>query len=386
MDYQLKVLSIYELGQRKNQEDYIYPPIGSVTDKERFFIVCDGMGGHEKGEVASKTVCEKMAEYLSENYNSEDVFTENIFNAALSYAYDALDALDDGAVKKMGTTLTFLMFHNDGCFLAHIGDSRIYHIRPSENGADRIRYVTRDHSLVNDLVAIGEMTPEEAKTSRQKNVITRAIQPNQERRSKADIYNIEDIRQGDYFYMCSDGMLEQAEDMEIANVISMKKKTDEEKLEMFRRLTEDNKDNHSAHLIKIVSIEGGESCVQEYNTEEKNYVRFIAIFTVVLAVMACWYLFFRNESNKTVKDNSNTEIKNDVKPSVATHTEYGASAATVVPSNSFESVPEEYSPAPSSDSGECLDEVDDTADLQEIQEAAMRQQMPGDLVNMATRQ
>ena len=152
MDYKLKVLSIYELGQRKNQEDCIYPPIGGVSDDDRLFIVCDGMGGHEKGEVASNAVCEKLSEYIRENYACEDVFTEEVFNEALAYAYDALDALDDGAEKKMGTTLTFLMFHNDGCFLAHIGDSRIYHIRPSEDKEERIQYVTRDHSLVNDLV------------------------------------------------------------------------------------------------------------------------------------------------------------------------------------------------------------------------------------------
>ena len=61
MDYKLKVLSIYELGQRKNQEDCIYPPIGGVSDDDRLFIVCDGMGGHEKGEVASNAVCEKLS-------------------------------------------------------------------------------------------------------------------------------------------------------------------------------------------------------------------------------------------------------------------------------------------------------------------------------------
>lgn len=293
MDFRLKVLSIYELGQRKNQEDYIYPPLGKGTEKDRLFIVCDGMGGHEKGEVASKTVCEKISEYIIENYNQEDVFTEDVFNAALSYAYDALDALDDGAEKKMGTTLTLVMFHNDGCLLAHIGDSRIYHIRPSEAGEKRIRYVTRDHSLVNDLVSIGEMSPEEARTSKQKNIITRAIQPNQERRSRADIYHIEDIRPGDYFYMCSDGMLEQAEDQEIANVISMSNKTDDEKVEMFRRLTKDNKDNHSAHLIKVLSVEGG-NVIQEDEVKHENiHSTLMKILLLVLAVLmigaVCFY-------------------------------------------------------------------------------------------------
>lgn len=307
MDYKLKVLSIYELGQRKNQEDYIYPPIGVRSDDDRLFIVCDGMGGHEKGEVASKAVCEKLSEYIRENYDREDVFTEEVFNAALAYAYDALDALDDGAEKKMGTTLTFLMFHNDGCFLAHIGDSRIYHIRPSEDKEERIQYVTRDHSLVNDLVSIGEMTAEEAKTSKQKNIITRAMQPNQERRSKADVYHVEDVRPGDYFYMCSDGMLEQAEDVEIANVISMSNKSDEEKLEMFRALTKDNKDNHSAHLIKVLSTGSDAVALSEDRVPAKGYATVIVAF--VLALLLCVGYIFRDDIKKVIQSKSeNKEV------------------------------------------------------------------------------
>lgn len=303
MDYKLKVLSIYELGQRKNQEDYIYPLIGSDAKDCRLFIVCDGMGGHEKGEVASKTVCEKISEYITENYNPEDVFTEDIFNAALSYAYDALDALDDGAEKKMGTTLTFLMFHNDGCLLAHIGDSRIYHIRPSEDQDRRIRYVTRDHSLVNDLISIGELTVEEAKSSKQKNIITRAIQPNQERRSRADIYNIEDLRPDDYFYMCSDGMLEQAEDVEIANVISMANKTDEEKIEMFKSLTQENKDNHSAHLIRVLSTGDSEDALTVKNNPESKNTWLIVV--TVLAAILCLCYFFRGDMKKVLHGGDN---------------------------------------------------------------------------------
>jgi hypothetical protein len=219
--------------------------------------------------------------------------------------------LDNGAEKKMGTTLTFLMFHNDGCFMAHIGDSRIYHIRPSESGTARIRYVTRDHSLVNDLVAIGEMTPEEAKTSRQKNIITRAIQPNQERRSRADIYDMEDVRAGDYFYMCSDGMLEQAEDEEIANVISLANKTDEEKVEMFKVLTKDNKDNHSAHLIKVLSTGSADSVALEVEVQERNYVKVLGIFTAVLAILFCLCFFFRDEIKEILPDKPVKELKKE---------------------------------------------------------------------------
>lgn len=246
MKYSLSVRSIHELGKRTNQEDSIYPADGGYSDG--LFILCDGMGGHEKGEVASSTVCEVMSRYVKENCSGE--FTETDFRNALSAAYDALDAKDDGSDRKMGTTLAFLKFHDGGYLAAHIGDSRIYHIRPSSK---EILYVSRDHSLVNELVALGEMTPEEAKSSKQKNVITRAMQPGQERRSKAEIRMIEDVRDGDYFYICSDGMLERTEDVEILNVLLMDDRTDDEKIGIFRKVTEDNRDNHSAFLIRVTS-------------------------------------------------------------------------------------------------------------------------------------
>lgn len=246
MKYSFEVRYIYELGKRANQEDCIYPQNGE--DSDGLFIVCDGMGGHEKGEVASSTVCEVMSSYIDRHFKEKDEFTQEDFLETLSATYDALDEKDDGSEKKMGTTLVFLKFHDGGCLAAHIGDSRIYHIRPS---AKRILYVSRDHSLVNELVALGEMTQEEAKTSKQKNIITRAMQPGQERRSKADIKIIEDVRAGDYFYLCTDGMLEHTEDQEILNILCMKDRTDEEKMDIFRKLTEDNRDNHSAFLIRV---------------------------------------------------------------------------------------------------------------------------------------
>lgn len=267
MQYKLTALSIHELGQRSNQEDSIYPALSSKPHSGSLYILCDGMGGHAAGEVASGTVCEIMSRYINEHPREDGYFEEADFYAALNAAYDALDAKDTEDEKKMGTTLTFVKFHKGGCFIAHIGDSRIYHIRPSQK---RLMSVTRDHSLVNDLVKLGELTPEEAKTSRQKNVITRAVQPNQETRTKADCRNITDLQEGDYFYMCSDGMLEQAEDEEIVNILSLPR-PDADKVKILIGATKDNKDNHSAHLIRILKVQDGEDApmVEDGGEEEE---------------------------------------------------------------------------------------------------------------------
>ena len=257
MKFKIKAYNLQELGQRQNQEDSLYPALSKSTSDDRLFILCDGMGGHEKGEVASATVCETLSRVIRSAWHPGEVLSDELFLQALSAAYDALDAKDNGEERKMGTTLTFLCLHASGATVAHIGDSRIYQLRPaSKNTSARIVFRTQDHSLVNDLVKIGEITEEEAKHHPQKNVITRAMQPCQEHRAKADIAHLTDILPGDYFYMCSDGMLEEASDENILNIITKPNVTDEKKLEMLRQVTEDNKDNHTAHLIHIDKVEG----------------------------------------------------------------------------------------------------------------------------------
>lgn len=262
MKLTLKAYTIYELGQRANQEDAIFPKHGAVQDSDRLFILCDGMGGHESGEVASSTVCVAMSRSVlrSQEGQEEPEFTREMLLQALDDAYDALDQKDSGADKKMGTTMTFLKFHRNGCTIAHIGDSRVYHIRPGKDTSDtQILFQTRDHSLVNDLIEVGELTPEEAKTFRQKNVITRAMQPNMDRRCKADIQEITDIRPGDYFYMCSDGMLEEMEEEHIRFNFSAQTGSDENKMRILVEATSQNQDNHSAIVVHILDVEGGVS-------------------------------------------------------------------------------------------------------------------------------
>ena len=291
MSIKCKYLSLQELGKRSNQEDSIYPKLGDVINDNDLFILCDGMGGHECGEIASQTVCESMSSYVISHPDTD-------FESALNAAYDALDIVDNNNGKKMGTTMTFLKIENDSCILAHIGDSRVYQIRPSEK---RIIYVTRDHSLVNDLIACGELTPEEAKNSKQKNVITRAMQPNQEKRTKADVAILTDIKEGDYFYMCSDGMLEISEDEDIVNVLSMNI-TDEEKLEILRGVTVDNSDNHTAHLIHIVSTDN--SVMSQHKPLGRkiklNKKHVIAVIVVAIGLLAGFGYYYLNTRTSEV--------------------------------------------------------------------------------------
>lgn len=257
-------LAIHELGKRANQEDSIYPIEGKATENARLFLLCDGMGGHEHGEVASQSICKSLSSFLLQHAVASEGLEDKLLSDALAYAYEELDKLAiAGDTRQMGTTLTLLYFHSNGCTAAHIGDSRIYHLRPSSH---TILYKSRDHSLVYDLYQAGELTYEEMKTFPQKNVITRAMIAGDRSHPKPDVIHISDIQAGDYFYICSDGMLEQMEDEELLDVFSANVR-DEEKRQMLISETSDNKDNHSAYIVHIKEVSHEEADVSLVNEE-----------------------------------------------------------------------------------------------------------------------
>ncbi|MDR1055747.1 MAG: protein phosphatase 2C domain-containing protein [Prevotellaceae bacterium] len=241
-----KPYALNEIGKRQNQEDSIFPAKNRANNNTRFFLVCDGMGGHENGEVASQTVCESFAAFLKD-INPDD-FNKAAFGQALNFAYDELDKKDNSPAhgSKMGTTLTFLYLNNKGAFLAHIGDSRIYHVR-----GNKILYKTQDHSLVNDLLKAGIISPEEAENHPKKNVITRAMQPHLEKRNKVGVYETADIKTGDYFFLCSDGILESLSDDRLVFILG-EQAADSEKIQAINEICkEHSNDNFSAYLVPV---------------------------------------------------------------------------------------------------------------------------------------
>lgn len=258
---------IFEDGQRGNQEDYIWPLPGTATVDDRLFIVCDGMGGHEHGEVASSTFAQGLAEYFAKHVAEGDVVTDELLKQAINHAYNLLDTKDDGNYRRMGTTLTVVCFHKGGVLAAHIGDSRIYHIRPGKG----LLYVSRDHSLVFDLYRSGEISLEEMKTYPNKNVITRAVQPGEDRRARPDIVHITDVKEGDYFYLCSDGMLEQMENEELYELLNAPM-ADEEKIEQLKKETKANRDNHSAYLLRVSQVVNESGDPDDDGMEERTSV------------------------------------------------------------------------------------------------------------------
>jgi protein phosphatase len=239
----------YEIGLRGNNEDYIYPAPETATEANRLFLVCDGMGGCEDGEVASKTAAEAVAAYWAGHADEPDN-GQKVMNAIAS-AISEMNRLvkKAGKDKEMGTTITLAGIGDETVLVAHVGDSRIYQIRPSTG----IIYQSKDHSYVQDMVDAGVLTPEEARVHPMNNIITQVIQPEGLDQIRPEVAVIWDIEEGDYLFLCTDGIMESISDDTLTDIIS-KDVSDNEKMSRIKQIcSKSSRDNYSAYLIPLVA-------------------------------------------------------------------------------------------------------------------------------------
>lgn len=241
-------LAFSEIGRKDNQEDRVCPEIDALTDQQRCLVLCDGMGGHERGEVAAEIVSKNLWANLDKLVRENGDIDERLFNVALSKTFDALDEMTFETEKRPGTTMTSIVFNDNGTVTAaHIGDSRIYQVRPGEG----IVYRSFDHSLVNELIKAGELTEEQAVNFPRKNVITRALQPKLDRRPSADIRVLDNIKSGDYFFLCSDGILEQLTDARLVEILSSSDNNDDKLTAIFNQCFNKTRDNFTCLLVQV---------------------------------------------------------------------------------------------------------------------------------------
>ena len=251
MNTKIQIVSFSHKGNRPNQEDCLCS--GLVFDKEPLYyaVVCDGIGGHKNGEIASKLVCDSFSRSFKSVKNEGYVDLVAIFNNALAYAYEQLESYDEGglSIKRMGTTLTCVLLYKNKGLCAHIGDSRIYHIR-NTFFRSKILYKSLDHSLVNELIALGKLKPEDANSHPERHRITRAIQAYN--RVNATIHSCDNVKPGDYFFLCTDGVLEQLTDSKLCEILHAKTKDAKLKLrEIEKECYAKTQDNFSSCLIQI---------------------------------------------------------------------------------------------------------------------------------------
>jgi len=198
----MKVYAITDIGRmRPINEDSYYAPL----EGERFCAVADGMGGHNAGEVASALAVQVFSERMRQ---AERISAESL-HSAVERANEAVyqQALENEGMSGMGTTFSALAQEGETAYLAHVGDSRIYLVR---RGA--IMQVTTDHTLVEEMVQKGLITPREARVHPKRNIITRAL--GTEERVQIDIVQM-GVMPGDAFFLCSDGMTNYVDEREI---------------------------------------------------------------------------------------------------------------------------------------------------------------------------
>ncbi len=241
------LLFIHGQGLRENNEDAYYH--GKISDDMQFFIVCDGVGGTQKGEVASSLACRAIDGYIQNNkLSSSSSSYEKYINDMIKFVDSEFERyfLSDPQAKGMGTTLALLILTGNWAIAVHIGDSRIFHVRKNT-----ILFETRDHSLANSLMDNGIITKEEVENYPWKNVITRALQGKSVKPGEADIHVIPNVQPGDYFFLCSDGILEGIKPDELLLILNSDI-TDEEKIVKIKERCEDrSKDNYTAILVPL---------------------------------------------------------------------------------------------------------------------------------------
>lgn len=211
----VKAFATSDVGRaREINEDYF--SISYQDDPIQLFIVADGMGGYNGGEIASKLAVTTAKEYILSNYETSKESKEKLLElvkSASQYAnmivYEKAQAEEE--LRKMGTTLDICLIYQSRAFISHIGDSRIYRKRK-----DFFRKLTKDHSYVQQLVDEGKITKEESMNHPKKNMLVKALGCTEYIEPDG---MIKGFIKGDIMLMCTDGLTNMVLETDIFNIL-----------------------------------------------------------------------------------------------------------------------------------------------------------------------
>ena len=187
--------------RRRNEDAFVVDP--------PLFVIADGMGGAQAGEVASRLAAAAFREYHEADELDPEARLAATIQEANRRIYERSRA--DAETSGMGTTITAALVTGDAVAIGHVGDSRAYRLRDG-----RLEQLTHDHSLVGDLVRSGRLSPEEARSHPQRSVITRALGTDPD--VDVDTFTVEP-EAGDVYVLCSDGLTDMVEDEEIVEIV-----------------------------------------------------------------------------------------------------------------------------------------------------------------------
>ena len=206
----MKIYAKTDVGRKREMnQDYVYVTDKPVGPFPNLLVVADGMGGHKAGDFASKYTVKVVHEELEKTELDKP---EEILKSIVSVANQKLiqAAQSDVKLEGMGTTLVIATVIGNTLYFSNVGDSRLYLI------SDKIKQLSKDHSLVEEMVRLGGIKAEEAKNHPDKNIITRAMGVKEE--VEADIYEYR-LKKGDIILMCTDGLSNMVEDEDMFDIV-----------------------------------------------------------------------------------------------------------------------------------------------------------------------
>nr|WP_296264767.1 Stp1/IreP family PP2C-type Ser/Thr phosphatase [uncultured Merdimonas sp.] len=206
----MKLYAMTDVGRKREvNQDYVYVTDQPVGPFPNFLAVADGMGGHKAGDFASKYTVNTVLEELKKTpLDKPEEILRNIVSIANHKLIEV--AATDVKLEGMGTTLVAGTIVGNTLYFANVGDSRLYLIN------EKIRQISKDHSLVEEMVRLGGIKAEEAKNHPDKNIITRAIGVKED--VEADIYEYR-LKKGDVILMCTDGLSNMVEDEDMFDIV-----------------------------------------------------------------------------------------------------------------------------------------------------------------------
>ena len=238
----IKTFSLTDIGKKRQlNQDYVFTSENPVGNLPNLFIVADGMGGHNAGDYASQYTVEVMIDELAGSVFTDPI--ENIRNAIITANRKIREkAMEDETLAGMGTTVVAATCLDNILLVANVGDSRLYIIN------EDIKQITQDHSLVEEMVRMGGLAPEQARNHPDKNIITRAIGATSQ--VEADFFRVELVK-GDIILMCSDGLTNMLEDNEIETILKGQTNTVDKAEELVKAANSNGgKDNIAVILIE----------------------------------------------------------------------------------------------------------------------------------------
>ncbi len=238
----MKVFSATDIGQKRHMnQDFIFTSEEQIGNLPNLFVVADGMGGHKAGDFASRYGVSVLVETVKKDSNFNPVkIMRNAIQAANREVYE--QSLKDPSMAGMGTTMVVCTVVGGFAYIANVGDSRLYLADDKE-----LVQITQDHSLIAEMVRIGELTPEEGRNHPDKNIITRAIGTAPE--VKVDFFDTQ-FHAGSRIVMCSDGLSNMVEDHRIFEIL---KGSDEE--DKSQALIDEANANGGKDNIAVIVIE-----------------------------------------------------------------------------------------------------------------------------------